>query len=212
MNAIRVVDIVDHHANGAKAGIEVGDTLVKVNEFSLESVNDLTSFMSSYTEKTECAITLLNKNDDLILVIVPVGTLGLSLVPVYIEGNFNEFLYEDIIRKNKTLKEYQEKLRIKKEIDSTLFTTTPMLEGYKIVEHLGIVVYQRLVSPKENTSDISIFNLKRQSLDKGANAVIGVNFNFISDITNDHGAFNSALIRTATTLHISGTAVRVEKI
>lgn len=212
MKAIRVVDIVDRHANGAKAGIEVGDTLIKVNEFSLESVNDLTSFMSSYTEKPECVITLLNEKGDVSLVRVPVGALGLSLVPVEIENNFNEFLYEAFLESNKKQKGLVKELKSKKEVDKTLFTTTSILEGYKIVEHLGIVVYQRLVSSKENTSDISIFNLKRQALDKGANAVIGVNFNFISDVTNDHGVFSSGLIRTATTLHISGTAVRVKKI
>lgn len=200
MNAIRVVDIVDRHANGANAGIEVGDTLVKVNEFSLENVNDLTSFMSSYTEKPECVITLLNKQGDVSLVRVPVGTLGLSLVPVEIENNFNEFLYDQFIKTNKELIN-------KIEIDSALISTTSTLEGYKIEEHLGVITYQRFVSSKENTNDISIFNLKRQALEKGANAVIGVNFNFISDVSGGNG--NTS---TSTTLHISGTAVRVEKI
>ncbi|GLR63941.1 heavy metal-binding domain-containing protein [Marinospirillum insulare] len=200
MNAIRVVDIVDHHANGAKAGIEVGDTLVKANEFSLESVNDLTSFMSSYTNKPECIITLLNKKGDVSLVRLPVGALGLSLVPVEIENNFNEFLYEDFIKTNKELIN-------KIEIDSALISTASTLEGYKIEEHFGVITYQRFVSSKENTNDISIFNLKRQALEKGANAVIGVNFNFISDVSG-----GESYTSTSITLHISGTAVRVKKI
>ena len=199
MQGLRVVEIVDPNKNGAKAGIEVGDTLIKVNKLNLESVNDLTSFMSSYTEKTECIITLLSKKGDLSLVRVPVGALGLSLVPIEIENNFNEFIYEEFIKTNK-------RLINKKEIDSTLFTTTSTLEGYQIIEYFGIVVYQRLERSKENTNDISIFNLKRQALEKGANAVIGVNFNFISNVSG--GEFHT----TSITLHISGTAVRVEKI
>lgn len=133
--------------------------------------------------------------------------------------------------KLKELQEHQlfEKIEYQKAIDSVFMTTTPYVEGYKVVKHFGLVFGDTIFKPSftnrvsaslDDFSDIVSFGdkelsgsvrllmdareyaikkIKSEAIKKGANAIIGI---------DSEGVFSSEFCHVT----IVGTAVKIEEI
>lgn len=128
-------------------------------------------------------------------------------------------------QKRKLLKE----LEIQKDIENMLLTTTPQIDGYKVVEQLGIVFGDTIFKPSftnrvsasiDDFSDIVSFGdkqlsgstgllvtareydiqkMKIEALKRGANAIIGI---------DSEGVFGADICHVT----IVGTEAKIEKI
>lgn len=140
---------------------------------------------------------------------------------------------QKVAEAEKRVKELQERQSLKemeyqKAIDNMLLTTTPYVEGYKVVKHLGLVFGDTIFKPSftnrvsaslDDFSDIISFGdkelsgstkllvdareyaikkMKSDAIKKGANAIIGI---------DSEGVFGSDLCHVT----IVGTAVEIEK-
>ncbi|SEG47153.1 YbjQ family protein [Oceanospirillum linum] len=222
MKGLRVRDIVNFDGNGHKAGIIIDDVLIGLNQHKLDSVDELISLMQMLNG-ADCTITLSRKGE-LKKVTLPSGSLGLSLLPVDVENTFFE-VDPDAEEFKGRFDSVDDQFNQLKNLENIVLTTTPEVDGYRVVKNLGIIgaecafgmnVFKDLFS---SVSDIvggrsgaiqstlrdartaSLTDLKREAYQKGANAVIGVSL----DYSEFSGGGKSMLF-----VAVTGTAVVIE--
>jgi uncharacterized protein YbjQ (UPF0145 family) len=224
-----VVVELDPSGQAAKIGIKIHDVLYKYNGALLSSIEDLVSARATKVENELIAI----RGKELKTFTSAGGSLGVSLVPypipdVNIAGVgevLARFSNEDI-GATQAEREAQQAERLLR-ISSIQVTTTPQLEGYRVIKTLDIITAEYvggmnmfrdifsaitdIVGGRSGTMqnelraarETCIANLKMEADRIGANAVIGVDLDY-SEIS---GGGKSMLFLVA-----SGTAVMVEKI
>lgn len=227
MPGLVVVDI-DSTGQSAKLGIRKHDVLYKYNGFVLSVIEDI---VTPREVKVENELTVI-RGRELLTFKAAGGSLGVSLIPypipdVNIAGVgevLARFRNEDI-EETQAVRDEQEAKRLER-IANIQVTTTPQLEGYRVMKTLDIITAEyvggvnmfrdiltmvtdlsggrsaTMQNELRKARETCLANLKAEADRIGANAVIGVDLDY-SEIS---GGGKSMLFLVA-----SGTAVSVEK-
>lgn len=222
--------VVELNATGqaAKLGIRRHDVLYKYNGSILSTTEDLISARGVKVENE----LLVIRGKELLTFITTGGQLGVSLAPYPITDVHIDGVGEVLARfrnadeeKTEAEKEAQHAERLLR-LASIQVTTTPRLEGYRVIKTLDIITAEyvggvnlfhdflagvtdliggrsgSMQNELRNEREICLANLKIEADRCGANAVIGVDLDY-SEIS---GGGKSMLFLVA-----SGTAVIVEQ-
>lgn len=196
MKGLRVIEITDYEANGAKSGIGIGDTLIQINNTFFRSVDELVKIIKNQFDDNMNEIAYYDKQGSLKIASVTTGKLGLSLIPVEIEENTPD-----------KLNKLHDKICNLININKVLVSTKSNIDGYFSVNHFGIVgvtnefdasIFERVANLVDDARTVAVTKLKRKGYKLGANAIVSVTF--------DYRVWGSGGFIFAT-----GTAIKVEK-
>lgn len=220
-----LIDSITPAGQADKIGLRRHDVLYKYNNALLNNTEDLITATRSM--KAENKLLVIRGRELLNFNVTP-STLGVAILPypapdIHIDGVgevLARFRYED---ESETIAAREARLS---QIASIQVTTVPSLEGYRVINTLGIVTAEyvaginflrdflseitdviggrsgSLQNELREARETCIANLKMEAHHLGANAVIGIDLDY-SEIS---GNGKSMLFLVA-----SGTAVIVEK-
>lgn len=145
---------------------------------------------------------------------------GRSLTVLNNRYKINDILYCQSCRDQYRLKEKENIPKVKEELENIIITTTVNIEGYKVEKYLGIESVEIVIGTGPITELISDFNdffgqrstkfekklqaakemaftrLKQKALNKSANAIIGIDLDYIEFTGNRIGLIvNGTLVK-----------------
>lgn len=216
-----LVSAVDPDGSASKIGIKQNDVLYKYNDTGLNSVNDLIAATQSGQSENQL---LVIRGKDVLEISAKKGALGVSVI-AYSAAEIEILGVAGAISKIENEKIAASNAVVDAALENMLVTTTPSIEGYRVVRTLEIVtaecVYgvnlfrdffsaltdtfggrsgamQKVLRDARKTC---LAELKKEALLVGANAVVGVDLDY-SEIS---GGGKEMLFLVA-----SGTAVIIE--